>query len=171
MQVVYIFQNGQSCFRKVKGLNKMNIDIEENMENSRKIMAGFKKNTRKAIFTVTIIVVCCFVIGFMVVDREPTVQELYDEYCIETWAKVDLDKNCLIIDTNPYNETNNGVAYYDAYDAVEKINKRLDAKVTLMDEMIHTSGNDGLSAYVFRDWTITWSYHPNQGLVVKYICA
>ena len=105
-----------------------------------------------------------------VVSRGPNFNNLYNTYCSSIWADVGSDGSYLSIDTNPYNEDDNGVAYIEAYEAVEKINNALGLPQSLLNEMGETRGMDGKQSETFTDVgvTVSWSYHPDKGLEVTY---
>ena len=48
-------------------------------------------------------------------SKGPDFKTIYDEYCSSIWADVGSDGSYLAIDTNPYDEDDNGIAYYAAY--------------------------------------------------------
>ena len=106
----------------------------------------------------------------VVANRGPNFNNLYNTYCSSIWADVGSDGSYLSIDTNPYNEDDNGVAYIEAYEAVEKINNALGLPQSLLNEMGETRGMDGKQSETFSDVgvTVSWSYHPDKGLEVTY---
>lgn len=98
----------------------------------------------------------------------PDFAALYEEYCNSIWATVGADGSYLSIDTNPFDEDDNGLAYYEAYLAVEDVNKALGLPDSLLEEMGTVTGADGKQTEVFDDVTVSYKYHPDNGLEVTY---
>lgn len=105
-----------------------------------------------------------------VTSRGPNFNNLYNTYCSSIWADVGSDGSYLRIDTNPYDEDDNGVAYMEAYDAIEKVNTALGLPQSLLTEMGETRGVDGKQSQTFNEAgvVVSWSYHPDSGLEVTY---
>ena len=96
--------------------------------------------------------------------------KLYNEYCNSTWAEVGSDGSYLYIDTNPYDWDDDGIAYIDAYYAIEDINKELGLPESLIKDMGGTSSLDGKQTRTYEDIgrEVSWKYHPDNGLEVTY---
>ncbi len=104
----------------------------------------------------------------VVVIKGPDFNEFYDKYCEYTWADVASDGSWLDIDTNPYNWDDDGVAYLDAYYAVENVIEALGLPSSLFDDIGETSYNDGRQTKYYDNVTVTWTYHPDQGLEITF---
>ncbi len=98
----------------------------------------------------------------------PDFNKLYDEYCSSIWADVGADGSYLRIDTNPYDEDDNGLAYYDAYLAIQNVNGALGMPDALLNTMCETTGADGRQSQTFDKVSVSWKYHPDAGLEVTY---
>lgn len=100
----------------------------------------------------------------------PDFKALYSKYCKATWASNGSDGSFLSIDTNPLDWDDSGLAYPEAYEAIENINKALGLPSSLIYDMGHTTANQGKQSETFNDAgvTVTWSYHPDKGLEVVY---
>lgn len=100
----------------------------------------------------------------------PDFKALYSKYCKATWANNGSDGSFLSIDTNPLDWDDSGLAYPEAYEAIENINKALGLPSSLIYDMGHTTANQGKQSETFNDAgvTVTWSYHPDKGLEVVY---
>lgn len=98
----------------------------------------------------------------------PDFKALYEKYCQSKWAKYGSDGSYLSIDTNPYDWDDDGLAYPDAYYAIENVNTALGLPESLLNAMAETRGADGKQKETFDDVTVTWSYHPDKGLEVTY---
>lgn len=119
---------------------------------------------------VAIVVVAVVLKGGIKTSKGPDFQSLYDEYCSSTWADVGSDNSYLMLDTNPYDEDDNGVSYIEAYYAAEDINKALGLPDSLFAEFGEVTGADGKQTEDFPDQrvTVSWKYHPDKGLEITY---
>ena len=102
------------------------------------------------------------------VKSGPDFKGLYNKYCNSTWASYGSDGSYLSIDTNPYDWDDDGLAYVEAYYAIEDINNALGLPSSLMNDMGETTGADGKQTETFGDITVSWKYHPDKGLEVTY---
>lgn len=93
---------------------------------------------------------------------------MYNEYCLALWAEVGSDGSYLSVDTNPFDEDDNGLAYEEAYTAIENINDALGLPKSLINDMGRTSSADGKQIETFDSIIVTWKYHPDKGLEVTY---
>lgn len=98
----------------------------------------------------------------------PDFKALYNQYCESTWADYGSDGSYLSIDTNPYNEEDEPLAYPEAYNAIVDINEALGLPDSLLENMGHTSSADGKQTETYDEVTVTWKYHPDKGLEVTY---
>lgn len=82
------------------------------------------------------------------------------------------DCSYLMIDTNPLNTSKDSFftfIYEDsAFAHIKQMNSFLALPDWLFQEMEQTRAIDGRQKEVFDNVTVTWSYHPNQGLEVMY---
>ena len=90
--------------------------------------------------------------------------------CFTLWA--DYGSDYLSIDTNPYNadsDSSLSTKYLsDALKAIKKINAELDLPTYLYDEMVSTRALDGRQSYTGKKVSVSWRYHPDNGLEVTY---
>ena len=100
----------------------------------------------------------------------PDLKGLYSFYCESKWADYGLDGSYLSIDTNPDDRDDDGLAYPDAYYAIEKINNALGLPSSLINDMAKTSASQGKQSETFDSVgvTVSWTYHPDKGLEVTY---
>lgn len=96
---------------------------------------------------------------------------IYDECsCAYPWADVGADY--LSIDTNPYDydsDSSLATTYaYDALTAISIINIKLNLPSYLYDEMLETRALDGKQTYSGTKVDVSWRYHPDSGLEVRY---
>lgn len=76
------------------------------------------------------------------------------------------DGSYLSIDTNPLDIED--VSNFDAYMAVEEINKILGIPESVMIRIGRTSSLDGMQIYEDDNITLVWKYHPDNGLEALY---
>ncbi len=100
----------------------------------------------------------------------PDFNSLFKKYCKERWASVGDDGSFLSVDTNPFDIDDSGLAYPEAYYAIEKINDALGLPSSLSYDMEHTTASQGKQSETFNDIgvTVMWTYHPDRGLEVIY---
>ncbi len=115
-----------------------------------------------------VVVVAVVLIIVLGANKGPNFQKLYDEHCSPIWAEVADDGSYLSIDTNPYDNEDDGIAYYAAYEAVETVNEELGLPASLFEEMGETTGADGKQTQEFDGLEVSWKYHPDKGLEVMY---
>ncbi len=106
-----------------------------------------------------------------------TYMDFYTVYadcgCESPWATVNSDY--LIIDTNPYDYNYNSdpslsTTYAtSAIEAIKKINAKFDLPSYLYQDMIETSALNGRETYETPNYRVTWTYHPDKGLEVRYV--
>lgn len=128
-----------------------------------------KKKLPLILAGVAIVVVLVLIVSGMG-SKGPDFQELYDEYCQSVWADVGSDGSYLCIDTNPYDNDDDGLAYPSAYTAVKNVNRALGLPESVISEMGETTGADGKQTETFEELgvTVSWKYHPDKGLEVTY---
>lgn len=79
------------------------------------------------------------------------------------------DSSYLMIDTNPYNYKGGDSSLIEAgLNHIETLNKALGLPDWLYEEMLKTRALDGRQKESFDNVTVTWSYHPDQGMEVIY---
>lgn len=98
----------------------------------------------------------------------PDFKTIYAKYCSSTWASVGSDGSYLSIDTNPYNLDGKGIAYMESYYAIKNVNEELCLPESLLEEMISTTSLMGRQTEEYEDVTVSWSYHPDNGLEITY---
>lgn len=75
----------------------------------------------------------------------------------------------MTVDNNPLNMKSGSIMFSDTgLNHVKLTNKALELPDWLYKEMVNTRAIDGRQREIFEDVTVTWSYHPNQGLEVIY---
>lgn len=98
---------------------------------------------------------------------KPDLNQIFAECALESkWANVGSDGSYLSIDTNPYDL--DGHSEYSAYLGVLEVNEKLGLPESLTEKMNRTSALDGRQTETYDDVTVSWKYHPDQGLEVTY---
>ena len=100
----------------------------------------------------------------------PDFKSLYSKFCKATWSSIGADGSYLSVDTNPFDIDDYGLAYPEAYEAIQKINVALGLPSSLAYDMGHTTANQGKQSETFNNVgvTVMWTYHPDKGLEVVY---
>lgn len=83
-----------------------------------------------------------------------------------SYIDVAKDGSYLSIDTNPLDLED--TSDFDAYVAVGEVNKILGIPESVMIKIGRTSSSDGMQTYEGDDTTLTWKYHPDNGLEALY---
>ena len=90
--------------------------------------------------------------------------------CDLPWAMCGTDY--LSIDTNPYDydsDSSSSTTYLlSATYAIQRVNSKLGLPSYLYDEMIETRAIDGRQSYSGTKVNVSWRYHPDSGLEVRY---
>lgn len=93
-------------------------------------------------------------------------EAIYDEYLDSSYAKVGADGSYLSIDTNPddYSDYSND----DAVEGVVQTIYALDLPSSLIEELSSTRALDGRLSKTYGNITVSWSYHPDNGLEILF---
>lgn len=84
-------------------------------------------------------------------------------------------KDYFAIDTNPKDVDSSSMelmdimVHKDSIEAIEYVNNKLGFPSWLYDDMLDTTALMGKQSESFGKYTVSWSYHPNKGLEVKYV--
>lgn len=93
-------------------------------------------------------------------------KSIYSDYCSPAYATVGSDGSYLCIDTNPSDLED--YSNDDAVKAIVYVNIALGLPDYLLDDMGKTTALMGRQTETFEEVTVSWSYHPNNGLEVTY---
>lgn len=92
--------------------------------------------------------------------------------CDSPWAEIGSDDSYLKIDTNPYNydsDSTQSTAYLSlASTAIKSINTYLGFSGAVYEKMLSTSSLDGRQTQSNDNYSVSWKYHPDNGLEVIY---
>jgi len=103
-------------------------------------------------------------------EAKNKLQSAYDTCCTgngkTSYARLGYDKMSLIIDTKPDD------SYFsyedDATSAIVSVNVYLGLPSSLTEKMSSTRALDGTQTQNCGEYTVTWTYHPDNGLKVIY---
>jgi hypothetical protein len=93
-------------------------------------------------------------------------EEAYDKYCKTEWAEIADDGSYLSIDTNPDNLEDE--LEVDAFYALEDVNAELGFPSSLYKKMGETRSVDGRLSEANDNFTVSWTYHPDNGMEAIY---
>ncbi len=96
----------------------------------------------------------------------PDFASVYDEYCDSSWAELASDGSYLSIDTNPDDEDD--YVNFSAYYALSSVNEALGLPDSLFEKMNTTRSIDGRQTETYDNITVSWIYHPDNGLEAIY---
>ena len=106
------------------------------------------------------------------IDHGKTIAEIFKKFYevySDRMITVADDNSYLMIDTNPYDYKSGDSRLTDTgLDHIETLNKTLNLPDWLYEEMLNTRALDGRQKESFDNVTVTWSYHPDQGMEVIY---
>ena len=142
-----------------------NNDINDNSINYKADNSHTKNKTKVIIFVLLIVSVALIVTLLILEYSKTDFFTIYDKYCSSTWADVADDGSYLSIDTSPYDT---GYFYDDAFKAIENVNKELGLPDSVIKNMESTRALDGRQTYTSGNITVSWSFHPNNGLEVLF---
>lgn len=96
----------------------------------------------------------------------PTLKEIGEMYPDDSSIKLGEDGSYLTVDTNPYDieDNNNSYTWNDILD----INKMLGLPDSVNAKMGSTRSMDGRISETYDNITVSWTYHPDNGLEVLY---
>lgn len=103
-----------------------------------------------------------------ITERKELLTRAYEECCDITkdYASLSYDKTSLVIDTKPED------IYYsyesDATTAIVLCNSYLKLPSAVTNKMSSTRAVDGMQSQNCGDFTVSWTYHPDNGLRVIY---
>ena len=102
-----------------------------------------------------------------IIEPGPDFSEIYYDYLDSSYATLASDESYLEIDTNP-----NDIDDYTDSDALAGLVFTIDVLElpdSIIQEMSNTRALDGKQTKTYDERTVTWTYHPNNGLEVLFI--
>ena len=151
---------------------------EKELKGFKKLLHRFKTDKKLwaicgAVLAVIAIVVSISVYTYMT-SFEYYVNKMLDEYPYATNARAS-DGSYLIIDTNPQDKDSDYWTSFDydvsrdSLNGIKWMNEQLGFSSSVYDDMLETNSLMGKQTASSDKYTVTWSYHPDKGLEVKYI--
>lgn len=133
------------------------------------IDAPFSSKKKKALIPIIagVAIIAVIIIAIVTSSSRVNLKKVYDEiggdgYC----CTISSDGSCLQIDTNPSDIDD---FYSDsAWKMVEKANEVLGLPDSLEEKMEDTTALDGRQTEKYDNVTVSWKYHPDNGLEVIY---
>ena len=145
-------------------LNNKKKKITENAEENGIVIKSFHK---KAAWIIAGVVALVIVICVLLNTNKPVdFQKDFSEYQYEYWCDIADDNSYLKIDTNPSDR--NDFYYEEAADAIQDVNRELGFSSALYQKMLETRALDGRQYDENDRVKVSWTYHPDRGLVVTY---
>ncbi len=129
-----------------------------------------KSNTKQKKKVITISIIGVTVVGIILIalslGGKTDFNDMYSDIANETWCEIGSDGTWMSIDTNPYDLDDH--TEFDAYFIIETINDELGFSSSLWNRMGETSSLDGRQDDETDKYTVSWKYHPNNGMEVTY---
>ena len=137
-------------------------------EKASTVLSG--KNSKKYELGAMILIAATTVCVFLWINSRPSFQRAYEDAGgannIGEWVTVSKDGKSMRIDTNPADEE----GYYSskATNAIRDINESLGLPDVLYDKMGETRAIDGRQTAAYKNISVSWTYHPDDGLEIIY---
>ena len=93
-------------------------------------------------------------------------QDRYGDLDDESWVTIASDGSWMKIDTNPYDLDDYLVS--GSADKIKEINLELGFSSSVYDKMLETRAIDGTQYASCADYSVSWTYHPDEGLEAYY---
>ena len=127
-----------------------------------------KKNKKKLLIPIiagaaVLVVVLILVLGG---GGEKDFNKMFGDIADKSWCYIASDGSYMTIDTNPYDIED--YTEYEAYLMLDTINKDLGFSSALWNKMGETSAMDGRQTESNDNYTVSWKYHPDNGMDVTY---
>ncbi len=143
--------------------NKRQRVTEDATERDTELKAFNKKSFLIIVGVLTLVILICI---FLDTNKPVNFKKDFSEYQYEYWCDIADDNSYLKIDTNPSNRDH--FYYTEAADAIQDINRELGFSSALYQKMIETRALDGRQYDENDRVKVSWTYHPDEGLVVTY---
>lgn len=96
----------------------------------------------------------------------PNLKSVGEEYSDDLFCTVSNDGSYIEIDTDPLNFGSH--IEEGSEDAIRNINKELGLPESVYAQMVSTRAIDGTQNYENDKFSVSWTYHPDDGLEVIY---
>jgi hypothetical protein len=128
------------------------------------------KNKKKGLpIASAIILAIALIVSFAWLMEEfgtPDFNDTFSSISTESWCDINTDGTVMEIDTNPYDIED----YYNstALSKIKTINSELGFSSSVYDDMMETRALDGRQYAYSENYTVSWTYHPDDGLEIIY---
>lgn len=140
-----------------------------------RIDKGVSKDKKKKNLLIICVVVLAFLLVAVVIGcgQKKNFVDMYGDLAENSWCTIASDGSYMMLDTNPYDYDDDDFIYYysdyfAAIEAIERINIELGFTEALMKKMDNTTWAQGLRTESNKNYTVSWTYHPDKGLEVIY---
>lgn len=127
-----------------------------------------KKNKKPLIIGITVAAVAIILIAVLALGGGggKDFNKMFGDYSDEVWCYIADDGSYMTIDTNWLDIED----YFDsdAYYAIEDVNSELGFSAALFNKMGETTAMDGRQTDSNDKYTVSWKYHPDNGMEVTY---
>ncbi len=126
-----------------------------------------KKNRKRLFFTgaATLLLVIAVLIAIKATDKKDF-SGMFSDLEKNSWCTITDNGMTMKIDTNPDDKPDEKESM--AYSQIKDINKKLGFTENIYRNMGSTRAADGERYATFRNFKVTWKYHPDSGLEVVY---
>ena len=129
------------------------------------------KNSKKGILIAGVIVVAlslivsvCWMLPEAISEED--FNDMYSDIEGQYWCEIATDGSWMEIDTNPYDVDD--YTNSTALSKIKTINSELGFPSYVYQDMLETRSIDGRQSTTSGRYTVTWTYHPDEGLEVMY---
>ncbi len=116
------------------------------------------------VVAISLIVTCAWMLPAVLTPSD--FNDMYSSIEDESWCEIASDGSWMEIDTNPYDLDD----YYNstALSKIKSINEDLGFSSSVYQEMLETRALDGRQSASSDKYTVSWTYHPDDGMEVMY---
>ena len=162
-------QEGQEfcpkCGQKVGLAVDAGVNAAINQFNSGVQKTNSKKKTLPLIIGAAVVAIVVLAVALSGGGKSDF-NKMFSEYADEYWCYIADDGSYMKVDTNPYDIDD--YTDFDAYYAIEDINSKLGFSSALFSKMGETSAMDGRQSDSNDKYSVSWKYHPDNGMEVTY---
>lgn len=164
-----------NCGEKNENYIEEIASVESEAKNN--VTESKEKNKNVIIASVVIAIIAIIVIIVVIVipkgedssesgSKAVTFKSIYNELDDSYYVTLASDNSYLKIDTNPLNLDD--FSSSEAWELVEKTNRKLKLPESIDEKMQHTRAMDGRISETYKNITVSWTYHPDKGLEIIY---
>lgn len=129
-------------------------------------MPAFDMKKKPIVFIIAGVAVVILLIALIGGGSSKNFAKKYGSWSSESWCTIGDDGSYIQLDTNPLDLDDHYEP--DALDAIKKVNNDLGFGDSVTQQMLQTSALMGRQTAESKEATVSWSYHPDHGLVAFY---